>query len=105
MDIKGESKIVVKVDADIKHLVPEFLENRQKDIEVLKTAFQEKDYLTIKDIGHGMRGNGTSFGFVTITELGRCMENAADEKQDGIINEMIESLAQYLSHLEWYSED
>jgi len=99
MNIKDE-KITVKIDADLKELIPGYLNNRQLDIRNIITSLEKGDYETIRIIGHSMKGSGGGYGFDLITELGRAIEQAAKEKDDDLIKAKVEELKEYLGKIE-----
>ena len=99
MNIKDE-KITVKIDADLKELIPGYLNNRQLDIKNIITSLEKGGYETIRIIGHSMKGSGGGYGFDLITELGRAIEQAAKEKDDDLIKAKVEELKEYLGKIE-----
>ena len=53
----GASKtIVVCVNADIKDLMPIFLEGRLEDVKALVEALEKGDFDTVRALGHNMIG-------------------------------------------------
>ncbi|MEI6155419.1 MAG: Hpt domain-containing protein, partial [Deltaproteobacteria bacterium] len=93
-------KITVYIDADLISLIPEFLENRQKDIIVLKKALEQNDYPAIQAIGHNLKGSGGSYGLDTITEIGKSLEQASENKSVTEVGELIGRLSSYLENIE-----
>jgi signal transduction histidine kinase/HPt (histidine-containing phosphotransfer) domain-containing protein len=63
-------------------LVPQYLEGRVQDLQRLSEALAGRDYETIRDIGHKMKGTGASFGFPELTEAGALIESAAKKRDD-----------------------
>ena len=51
-----DEKISVRVDPELQALIPNYLENRQKDIQTMRQALERGDYETIRVQGHSMRG-------------------------------------------------
>ncbi|MEW9669009.1 hypothetical protein [Ammoniphilus sp. 3BR4] len=54
-----------------------FLENREKDIAILKEAMKNEDFELIRSIGHSMKGFGSGYGFDLISLIGKDFEQAA----------------------------
>ncbi len=52
----SDEKIIVQVDPDLEELIPGFLENRKLDIEKLRSALNEKDFVNLGLIGHSIKG-------------------------------------------------
>ena len=95
-----EEKIIVHVDAELKDLIPGFIDNRRKDIRTLETALRKDDYETIRKLGHSMKGSGGGYGFNAITDIGRSLENASKEKNDEEIRKWVDELLNYLQNVE-----
>ncbi len=93
-------KITVYVDSDLISLIPEFLENREKDLITLKKALESEDYSLIQTIGHNLKGSGGSYGLDSLSEYGRLLEEAVQANNASEIGKSIEALSLYLQNLE-----
>jgi len=100
MEEQRSEKIIVHVDHDLADLIPGYLANRKKDIAAINEALEKKDMDTIRIIGHSMKGSGGGYGFETITDIGRIMENAAKENCAEDIFLQLTRLDDYLYRLE-----
>ena len=100
-----KGKIIVSVDPDLADIVPHFLENRHKDIVTIREALEEDDFETIRIIGHSMKGAGGGYGFDVITDLGRDIEQAAQDKNTVEIKRLAQELSIYLARVEVVSEE
>ncbi len=98
--LKQEAKIIVHVDPDIADLIPGFLENRHKDIKTIGEALAQGDFEKIRFLGHSMKGAGGSYGFDAITDIGRCLEQAAIAQDAGGIKKSLAELFAYLDSIE-----
>ncbi len=58
-------------------IIPAYLERRKEDILQLNELMAKGDFAGIMRIAHKLKGNGASFGFDHITELGDRMNQAA----------------------------
>jgi len=92
--------LIVYVDADIKDLIPGFLENRHKDIKTMEESLSIGDYETIQGLGHSMKGDGSGYGFDEITQIGSRIENAAQEENADEIRRQAGELLRYLENIE-----
>jgi len=92
-------KYDIEVDQDLKEFIPIFKENRQKDIEALKLALAEKDQEKIQFIGHSLKGVGSGYGFVEVTNIGQVIEAKAKENAMGDIKLLITQLEDYMTHV------
>jgi HPt (histidine-containing phosphotransfer) domain-containing protein len=90
----------VSVDKDLKELIPVFMDSRRKNIKELKEALQEDDFERIKQIGHDIKGAGGGYGFEEVTNLGKKLGEAADERKLSRIKELITKLENYLEEVE-----
>ena len=86
-----ETGPVVNIDRDLEDLIPEYLENRRKDIIEIRKLLTLNDFDTIKRLSHNIKGSGGSFGFQRISEIGITMEQAA---KDCVQAEILKSLSE-----------
>ena len=100
-----EKKIVVKVDADLEDLVPDYLENRDKDIKSISESLEKGDFESVRIIGHSMKGSGGGYGFDRISEIGKTIEDSAKEKNLNEIKKGVEQLSHYLQNVEVVYEE
>lgn len=89
----------VKVSKQLEDLVPGFLENRRKDLELLRTALAVGDFTALGQIGHRLKGVGKSYGFEQISDVGKHVEVAAKDGDAAALAVMVEDYARYLSQL------
>lgn len=93
-------KVTVKIDSDLEELIPGYLENRHKDIQSIKDNLGSEDFESIRMLGHSMKGSGGGYGFEYVSEVGKCIEEAAKVSDVDSINTQIANLKDYLSRLE-----
>ncbi len=98
--VPAQAGIVVRVDPDLRDLVPGYLQNRQKDIGSIRNALAQGDYKTIKLLGHSMKGSGGGYGFDTISEIGLVLEEAAKKKDGPEIEKWLRKLSTYLERVQ-----
>lgn len=91
-----DDNIIVRVDADLKEIVPGFIQNRRQDIVAMETFLYEKNYEAIRLLGHSMKGAGTSYGFHFISEIGKAIEAAAKAGSAQIIAQKKTELKDFL---------
>jgi hypothetical protein len=87
---------VARVPRDIADLVPEFRNNRQRELARLRECFDSKDFEAISQIAHRMIGVGAPYGFPYITEQARKLRAAASLKEAGAIRDLLDDLESYL---------
>jgi len=54
-----------------------YLGHRKEDYEKCKKYFREKNFAQLEKIGHQLKGNGLTFGFPELSEIGREIEKNA----------------------------
>jgi len=93
-------KLAIDVDAQIAALVPRFLANRAADVVKIRTALAARDFDTIRQAAHSMKGSGTGYGFPEITSLGAAMEESARLQEAAATMELVTRLEDFLVRLD-----
>jgi hypothetical protein len=93
-------KIRLEVEPSLKELVPDFLENRRRDLERMRRALQAGDLAAIRDVGQNIRCFSRVYGFDDLRALGEEIRCAADECSTMRIVSLQGKLADYLSRVE-----
>ncbi len=89
----------IKIDKDLEDLIPRYLENRRRDIELIQEAMGKSDFETIRVLGHSMKGSGGGYGFDAITEIGKLIEESTKKMDTEEISRQIEALSEYLDNI------
>lgn len=90
----------VRVDPDIKDLIPDYLKNRRDDLLVYQKALETGDFDSIGVLGHSMKGSGGTYGFDELSNIGRAIEKAAQIRDKESAHQSIIALADFLKNLE-----
>ena len=93
-------KIQLKVDPALKELVPDFLEQRRRDLERMRQALHAGDLASIRDVGQNIRCFSRVYGLAELTALGEQIHCAAEECSTLRIVHLQGQLADYLSRVE-----
>jgi hypothetical protein len=93
-------KIRLIVEPALKELVPDFLDNRRRDLERMRQALHTGDLAAIRDVGQNIRCFSRVYGFDELTALGEEIRRAADECSTMRIVRLQGQLADYLSRVE-----
>lgn len=93
---RAEDAIVVRVDADLEELIPSFIANRRIDIQTIGNALDLDDFLTLRRVGHNLRGAGAAFGFDRVSAIGAQLEEAALASNPQGVRVAAEELAAYM---------
>jgi HPt (histidine-containing phosphotransfer) domain-containing protein len=75
--INPRMPFVVKCDPLLLPLIPDYLQNRRRDVDRLTEALARKDFAALRKIGHDMAGSGGAYGLPPLSELGKLIEDAA----------------------------
>lgn len=98
-------KIVIKVDSELKDIVPGFIEKRKKEISSMWDSLNKKDFNTLQTLGHRLKGNAGGYGFDHLGSLGATIEISAKAKDAARIEPVLKELEDYLSRLEVVFEE
>ncbi len=96
----GAKKITVQVDRELQDLVPGYLQNRREDARTLQRSLSEKDFETMRILGHSMKGSGGGYGFDGITEIGEKIEAGAKNCDEEELRLWTAELVHYLDGIE-----
>jgi HPt (histidine-containing phosphotransfer) domain-containing protein len=94
------SKLVVRIDPDLRDLVPVFIAHKREDVQAIVAAIGRADYEALSKLGHRIRGEGGSYGFEELTEIGALLEIAAKGRDLAAIHKSAEELTTYLDSVE-----
>jgi len=95
-----KSNLMVTVAKDLEDLIPVFFKNRHKELESLRRALASGDFDQLRHLGHRMKGVGNSYGFATISEIGKRIEDGARDSDRKAIDACIGEYADYLSKVQ-----
>lgn len=87
----------MSLDSIPEELVQQYVLRRKSEIGKIKESLLNSDFETVNVIGHRMKGNGVSFGFPELTDLGEQLESAA-QASDRLTIEVL------LGHLNAWAE-
>ena len=93
-------KIRIHIDRDLQDLIPEYLENRGKDLLAYRQALEKGDFDSISVLGHSMKGSGGGYGFDDLSSIGRAIEKAAKNRDKESVHQSIFDLTDFLKKLE-----
>jgi HPt (histidine-containing phosphotransfer) domain-containing protein len=88
------------VDEGLSDLIPGFLIHKRADIRAILEAVSQHDYETISRAAHRIKGEGGSYGFESMTEMGRSLEDAAKIHDDATVSKLARDLLNYLDRVE-----
>ena len=90
-----EYKVVVA--KDLEDLIPVFMKNRGKELDTLRVALAAADFEQLRQLGHRMKGVGTSYGFPHVSAFGKTIEDGARSGDRTSIDASIRAYGDYLA--------
>jgi HPt (histidine-containing phosphotransfer) domain-containing protein len=93
-------RVIVEVDEDLSDLIPGFLARKRAEAAAIFEAVTRRDYEEISRVAHRIKGEGGSYGFDAMSEMGRSLQHAAAIRDDGAVTTLARQLLSYLDHLE-----
>jgi|SRR5271166_1569658 len=99
-DWKKLPRVTVEVDPDLIDLIPDFMTRKRADLQSLKSALDDGDLATIASIGHKIKGEGGSFGFDAISEIGAGLEASGRRGDRASAQQLVSDLSDYLEKVE-----
>lgn len=81
-----------KIPEELMENIPGYLSRRDQDLVSLKNFIITNDFDGVKNIGHKLRGNGSSFGFDRLSDLGDSLMKAAESKNIEELKSVVASL-------------
>ena len=94
------AKIVVAVDPDVLDLIPRFLHNKREETKKIAELIDQRNFDTLRALGHKLKGEGGSYGLDAISTQGAAIEIAAAAGDQAALSRCHRELAEYLDVLE-----
>ncbi len=90
----------VEVDADLQDLIPQFLENRKKDLETLRGLVEKKDIEALAALAHKIKGSAAGYGFATLSQYAAQIEVAAKKNDFAPIPNLVTEMRSHFDNVE-----
>ncbi|MBF0378795.1 MAG: response regulator [Desulfamplus sp.] len=87
-----EESYVFEIDIDLEDLIPDFLSNKKAEIASIADKLTDKDYESIRKIGHKLKGGFNMYGFDKLGEICSMIEDAAKTHDDNVIKDGLTQL-------------
>ena len=91
---------LVTVPKDLEDLIPVFMSNRKKELEALRVALAAADFEQLRQLGHRMKGVGTSYGFNRVSHIGKGIEDGARSGDRASLESCIAEYGDFLSKVQ-----
>lgn len=99
------AKISIVIDSELKDLIPQFLENRKKDLVSLDLQVQANDSLAISQLAHKIKGSSASYGFAELSKMAAELEVAAKGSDMDSIRRIFPTMKNHLDNIEVVYQD
>lgn len=76
-------------------LIPEYIERREKDLQLLRDSLQSGDFEAIRRIAHQTKGHAANYGFPELGVVAAEMEVHANEKNMAGVSECVQRWADW----------
>lgn len=93
---KKMQRVTIEVEPDLIELIPDFLTRKRSDLQTMNSALERDDLNTVAVLGHKIKGEGGSFGFDTMSEIGAALEAAAKKGDRESAQQLVGDLSDYL---------
>lgn len=100
MKTNSINKPVLFMDKELEEVIQSSLVLEKQNICLLEIALFGKNFSFLGYLGDQIYGHGASLGFTYISEVGKCIEIAAKEKDANLISSLIKALKFYLQNLD-----
>jgi PAS domain S-box-containing protein len=94
-------KIIAHIDdEDVLELIPGYLAYCRNELDVLQNALVQKDFETLCDLSHKLKGSGGGYGLDRISDIGDKLESSAKAQDLSAIESGVADLRDYLERVE-----
>ena len=76
--------------------VGEFLEDREKDLILVKQYLEQSDFENLRSYGHKWKGYSSPYGFGSLERFAKLLEKAAEENNKEDCHKVLENIQEYL---------
>lgn len=94
------AKVQIFIDSELQDLIPQFLENRKKDIVSLVGQVEAADIIAIGQLAHKIKGSSASYGFQELSRIAAELEIASKANDMVTIQKLVPSLKEHLDNIE-----
>ena len=85
---------------EFREIVASFVGNIEETMSTLRACQLDMDYLQLREIAHRLKGTGGTVGFPDFTEPSHRLQQAAEQRDDATIDEMLTELEDIVSRIE-----
>ncbi len=90
----------VQVDSELKEILPTFLKNRNTDCVKLSELLANKDFESLKKLGHKVSGSSGGYGFSELGDIAKKIEISASSQNEEEIKNLVDQFINYVQSVE-----
>ena len=94
------SDLVVQPDPDLADLIPDFLNNRRRDMADIKTSIEKNDFEFVRRTAHTLKGICRPYGFIYLETLSKRLEVAGQQESMADIETVAAEMNEYLDRVQ-----
>lgn len=94
------TKVKVEIDADLQDLVPQFVENRKKDLDSFDLLIQNNDLVALGQLAHKVKGAAAGYGFLQLSQLAADMEKAVKDSDQKVLPEILKKMRDHFLNID-----
>lgn len=99
MAAKTSAPITARVPRELAHIAPSYLDSVRQALVDMRAALDSGELDPARRKSHQMKGEGASYGFDHISELGREIQLAAEAGDERAVGDGLARLADYLERV------
>lgn len=78
-------------------MVLRYMERRKKDLETCLLCLQDQNFSELEKVGHQLKGNGVTFGYEDLSQLGNELEAAARKKDVKVLEKTLKDFSHWVN--------
>ena len=94
------SDLVVNPDPDLADLIPDFLNNRRRDMTDLNSAITRSDFEFVRRSAHTLKGICRPYGFIYLETISKKLEVAGQEENLAEVKNVAAEMQEYLDRVQ-----
>ncbi len=92
--------LVVNPDPDLADLIPDFLNNRRRDMTDLNTAITRTDFEFVRRSAHTLKGICRPYGFIYLETISKKLEVAGQQENLAEVKNIAAEMQEYLDRVQ-----
>lgn len=93
-------KTIVEIESMLEELIPNYLNNRNKEVEEMKSLYGKGDLNSLGKLAHKIAGNSGSYGFHEMGSYAKEIENLCTSGSQAGVSDLITNIESYLANIE-----